>query len=91
MDCAQMPDLSLKKAEIQLVPTFLFLFIYAFTMDLSFEASCFSPLKRGYWFTIALFEFFLIYVTFRLICNLFRKKKTVRIGRFSLSALPYIA
>lgn len=63
-----------KKAEIQLVPTFLFLFIYAFTMDLSFEASCFSPLKRGYWFTIALFEFFLIYVTFRLICNLFRKK-----------------
>lgn len=59
----------LKKAKVQLIPTFFFLAVYTYIFDISFTNSLFWPDKSGYWFTIALFEFFLSYVLLRIICN----------------------
>ena len=57
----------LKKAKVQLIPTLFFLAVYVYIFDLSFINSIFWPDKSGYWFTVSLFEFFLLYVFLRLI------------------------
>lgn len=66
-----------KKAKIQLIPTLFFLFIYTFITDASFIDSCCNSSKWGYWFTVALFEYFIIYVLYRFICNLIGKKNGI--------------
>lgn len=66
-----------KKAKIQLIPTLFFLFIYTFITDVSFIDSCCNTSKWGYWFTVALFEYFIIYVLYRFVCNLIGKKNGI--------------
>lgn len=64
---------TLKKAKIQLIPTIIFLLFYSYIWDKSFLDNLFSSAKAGYWFTITLFEFFIIYLCYRIICNLLKK------------------
>lgn len=66
-----------KKAKVQLIPTFFFLSIYSFVTDASLFECCISSSKGGYWFTIALFEYFFIYVIFRIVCNKIGKKNGI--------------
>lgn len=58
-----------KKAKIQLIPTFFFLAIYIFIFDFSIYDSVVDPFKIGYWFTLALFEYFVLYILFRYVCH----------------------
>lgn len=57
-------QMSKKKMKIQLIPTFVFGLIYAYAyMDKDFHTFISLNSKFGYWFTIALFEIFLIIYT----------------------------
>lgn len=66
-----------KKAKTLLIPTLFFLFIYTFITDSSFIDCCCNSSKWGYWFTVALFEYFIIYALYRFICNLMGKKNGI--------------
>ncbi len=64
----------LKKAKVQLIPTAFFLGAFTLMWGTSFQYALFDPSKCGYWFTLTLFEYFVLYATFRFICNLLGKK-----------------
>ena len=53
-----------KKFKVQIIPTLLFLGLFSYVFNLSFVESFAAPFKEGYWFTITLFEFFVLYVIF---------------------------
>lgn len=58
-----------KKAKIQLIPTFFFLWLYSYyIMDVPLIQSLLHPTKFGYWFTLALFEYFILYTLYRFLC-----------------------
>ncbi len=50
-----------KKAKIQLIPTFVFMSLFCYLFDLNVIDSFNDSMKSGYWFTITLFEYFLVY------------------------------
>ncbi len=50
-----------KKAKIQLLPTFVFLLAYCYLFDINVIDSLNDSMKSGYWFTITLFEYFIVY------------------------------
>lgn len=50
-----------KKAKVQLIPTFFFMLVYCYLCDRDFVWCLKDPFKGGYWFTITLFEFFIVY------------------------------
>lgn len=50
-----------KKFVIQIIPTLLFLILYAYLFNHSLWSALVDNAKLGYWFTIALFEYFVIY------------------------------
>ena len=55
-----------------LIPTIIFLVLYVYVFNLSLKESLINPMKYGYWFTISLFEYFVLYV---LIAKLLNKIK----------------
>ena len=59
-------DFIRKKFFILVTPTFIFLFLFAFLFSLSYIGSL-TEMKSGYWFTIALFEFFVLYIVSNII------------------------
>lgn len=50
-----------QKFIVQLIPTFIFSFLYALIAHLSYKGLWLDKAKGGYWFTYTLFFFFLIY------------------------------
>lgn len=57
-----------KKMQVQLIPTMFFLIVITFIQDANLWDRLTASLKGGYWFTITLFEYFVIYIAFRFIC-----------------------
>lgn len=64
----------LKKAKVQIIPTAFFMAVFVVIAKLSFTTALTASAKEGYWFTITLFEYFVLYVLFRLICKMIHKK-----------------
>lgn len=60
----------LNKAKIQLLPSFIFMFLYAFLFNYNFYDGLFDVYKLGYWFTIALFMFFIVFIAIDYILSL---------------------
>ena len=56
-----------KKVQYQLVRTFVFMLAFCYWNNLRFCECLISDSKFGYWFTISLFEYFLIYVFCKLL------------------------
>ena len=50
-----------KKFLVQIIPTCIFLFLFIYVYNL-FELKSLGSYKLGYWFTITLFEYFLLYI-----------------------------
>lgn len=61
-----------KKFMIQIIPTFVFFFIYCILFEQQIGKGIYDIFKYGYWFTLALFEFFVFY-TLTLIVGRFLK------------------
>lgn len=54
----------IKKAQIQILPSLLFMLIYASIFNYNFIDGLFDYYKLGYWFTFTLFSFFIAYFIF---------------------------
>lgn len=50
-----------KKFKIQIIPTFIFMFVYCYLFDINISSCLIDASKSGYWFTLTLFEYFLLY------------------------------
>lgn len=50
-----------KKAKIQLIPTLFFMLVYCYLFNHDLISCLKGSGKEGYWFTVTLFEFFLVY------------------------------
>lgn len=61
-----------QKFKVQIISTLLFLGLFSYIFNQSFVESLTAPFKNGYWFTIALFEFFVLYVIFNKIIEKFK-------------------
>ena len=64
----------LKKAKVQILPTAFFMTLFVSLVREPLLNAITDPAKAGYWFTLTLFEYFIIYVGYRLISNLLHKK-----------------
>lgn len=51
-----------KKIFVQIISPLLFFFLYLYTFDQPLLESLFDEQKQGYWFTFALFEYFIMYI-----------------------------
>lgn len=58
-----------KKFLVQIIPTAIFLSIYMFVFSLPIDT--FNGTYYGYWFTVTLFEFFVVYI----LCNMLIRSK----------------
>ena len=67
------PPLLLKKIKNrvlgQLIPTITVGVLYLMTFDMPWEAMIFTEIKAGYWFTLVLFEGFVIYILLAYMLN----------------------
>lgn len=68
-----------KKIPVQIISPFLFLLCYIFYRDLPLTDSICSYSKAGYWFTFALFNYFLIYIVLGGITKAMKVKEDYRL------------
>lgn len=78
-DLTTTPKFLYKKFLVQIIPTIVFLSIYMFY----FNINTINPIYNGYWFTIALFEYFIVYCGF----NFILKKQYISISILIICAL----
>lgn len=57
-----------KKFMVQIIPTVVFMLLYLVMFNL-LDVSSFGSDKKGYWFTIVLFEYFVIYIVAEALLN----------------------
>lgn len=57
-----------KKFMVQIIPTVVFMLLYLVMFDL-LDVSSFGSDKKGYWFTVVLFEYFVIYILAEALLN----------------------
>ena len=62
----------IKKFKVQIISTFIFLTLFSYVFNLDLEEGYKDHLKYGFWFTIVLFEFYVIYI---IISTLLKKIK----------------
>ena len=79
-----------KKAVQLLVPTLVFISLYVFVYDSPLSLLCQSG-RLGYWFTIALFEYYLLYALFRWVCHVLHRHNGIDWLLLSGSVLLYFA
>ena len=63
----------IKKAEL-LIPTIFFITVYILVFNAPLNLLA-QPGRLGYWFTLALFEYYIIYALYRIFCNVFNRKE----------------
>ena len=64
-----------KKFIVQIIPTVIFITIYAFLFQSSLGEMWLHTYKGGYWFTFVLFFYFLFFVISFVISNITKKRK----------------
>ena len=79
-----------KKAVQLLVPTVVFISLYIFVYDPPLNLLWQSG-RLGYWFTIALFEYYLLYALFRWICHRLHRQDGIDWLLLTGSAMLYFA
>ena len=57
-----------EKFMVQIIPTVVFMLLYLVMFNLS-DVSSFGSDKKGYWFTVVLFEYFVIYILAEALLN----------------------
>lgn len=60
-------DFIIKKIRVLILSTLIFFLLFCYVQDKNVMGGLLSIYKYGYWFTIALFEFFLFYAFFQLL------------------------
>lgn len=78
-----------KKFMVQIIPTVVFMLLYLVMFNL-LDVSSFGSDKKGYWFTVVLFEYFVIYIVAEALLNR-RDSATGEIRVFVIMLLLSIA
>ena len=82
-----------KKLRVQIIPTVVFFFLAAAILNKNFltavETSFHSPMKGGYWFTIALLYMFLIYYLFSYVESKLKDRSWIPITLLFLISLLF--
>ena len=78
-----------KKFMVQIIPTVIFMLLYLVMFNL-LDVSSFGSDKKGYWFTVVLFEYFVIYILAEALLNR-RDSATGEIHVFVIMLLLSIA
>ena len=78
-----------KKFMVQIIPTVIFMLLYLVMFNL-LDVSSFGSDKKGYWFTVVLFEYFVIYILAEALLNR-RDSATGEIRVFVIMLLLSIA
>lgn len=60
----------INKFKVQILSTFIFFLLLITVEDIPFTEALFSRYKNGYWFTVTLFEFFVLHITFQSLLRL---------------------
>lgn len=60
-----------------LIPTLVFILIYAFAKDIAVKDMVFHPSKKGYWFTLCLYEMYIVLYCVLSICLMLKINKKV--------------
>ena len=68
-----------KKFKVQIISTIIFLFLYTMILDMSFIDSILIGGKEGYWFTITLFFFYILYILTKQITHFAKNETTENI------------
>lgn len=79
-----------RKALLLLLPTVVFISLYIAIFDAPMGLLCQSG-RLGYWFTIALFEYYLFYAMYRLLCSVFHRPNGIDWVLLGGSAMLYFA
>lgn len=82
-------DMIRKKFMVQIIPTVIFMLLYLVMFNL-LDVSSFGSDKKGYWFTVVLFEYFVIYILAEALLNR-RDSATGEIRVFVIMLLLSIA
>ena len=84
-----------KKFNVQIVSTLIFLLLFDLIFQTPVSDSLFSFVKNGYWFTIALFEYFLLFVLIEYLIYKLKQKKweTTLLILFALAvvSVPFLS
>lgn len=87
----ELGGLLLKKMRVQLIPTAVFLLLFCFVISKNFTdsllANLASPMKGGYWFTIALLWMFVIYYIFSYLESKLRVRSWIPIVLLFIASL----
>lgn len=73
-------DVLKKKFMVQIIPFIVFFLLFLYVFDI-FSIDSFGSSKQGYWFTLALFEYFVLYI---LLAALFQKDSSSGRGEFKV-------
>lgn len=78
------------KGLLLLVPTIIFISLYIATFDASISL-LYQSARLGYWFTIALFEYYLLYAVFRMLSQMFKRREGIDLLLLVGSTILYFA
>lgn len=78
------------KGLLLLVPTIIFISLYMATFDASISL-LYQSARLGYWFTIALFEYYLLYAVFRMLSQMFKRREGIDLLLLVGSIILYFA
>ncbi|WP_300699446.1 acyltransferase family protein [Bacteroides sp.] len=67
-----------KKISVQIISPFLFLMASAYVRNINLLDAIFDHNKSGYWFTFALFEFFIFYILLNQVLDMLKLKDSYR-------------
>ncbi len=73
-DFANTCSFIMKKFKVQILSTAIFFILLLHIEDISLTEGLFSRYKNGYWFTVTLFEFFLLHIALEQGCKLLKFK-----------------
>lgn len=68
-------DSTWKKTLQLLIPTVVFIIIYALTKDIAIKDMVFHPSKKGYWFTLCLYEMYIVFYCIVSICLMIKANR----------------
>lgn len=63
-----------KKFRVQIITTLFFLVAYSLLFSNNLGEMLFSPMKGGFWFTVTLFEYFILYIILKVVIQKFKSK-----------------
>ena len=80
-----------KKFKVQIISTMIFMSLFCYIFDISIFNAIFRNGKAGYWFTITLFEYYILYITITTLLKNIKNKVWYDISLLAIGFITYLA